>query len=97
MQHHAADQLDVEMAHAQRLPASRTTARPPADLVEDRALVVEAAGIAQALLEAGRLAAGRRRRGEQSPADIGNNRLVALHLRALGSPSRSLSMAMATT
>ncbi|GIS14080.1 MAG: hypothetical protein CM15mP116_06630 [Synechococcus sp.] len=53
MQHHAANQLDIEMTHAQHTLAGFTNNGKGLrqDLVEDRPLVRQTAGIGQTLLE----------------------------------------------
>ena len=59
VQHHAADQLHVEVAHAEHALAGFPYHREGLgqDLVEHRPLVFKAAGVGQALTELGRAAA----------------------------------------
>ena len=59
MQHHAADQLHIKMAHAENPLAGFTHHREGfrQDLIEDRTLVRQAARVDKAFLERGRLLA----------------------------------------
>ena len=97
MEHHPADQLNIEVAHAEHTLASLTDYCKGfrQDLVKYRSLIRETARIGQALLKGCGLstelivAQGSDLLFQQ--LDVGNNRLVALQLVALGSPSRSMN------
>ena len=96
MQHHAANQLDIEMTHAQHTLAGFTNNSKGLrqDLVEDRPLVRQTAGIGQTLLEgsgfATQLIVGERSDLLFKQLNIRNDRLVTLQLAGIGITQQEL-------
>ena len=88
MQHHAADQLHIEMTHAENSLACFThhCEGLRKDLIEDRTLVNQVASICKTFLKSRRLA--RNWSSDEGDllfqqVDIGKNRLVALQLAGI--------------
>ena len=96
MQHHAADQLHIEMAHAQHPPAGFTDDGESLrqDLVQHGSLVVQGAGVGKALPEvagsASQVVIGEGSDLLLQKIDIGDDRLIALQLAGIGVTQQEL-------